>query len=208
MGVARRRASPRRQRDPGARAFSTPAGVRLGLGVEADGVEGFRQSHLQAVKAARAASRTDRSVTRYDEFALEAMAAENETEARSFIARELRGLDGADARSQRLRETLRAYFAAGRTLRLRPLPSGCTNIRWLGGCRQLRTVFGVRSRRGGRSSRLLSGCDVTLARASPRLGIGDRERLCSDRSSMLRASRDTPPTDATVHSFGIISPCA
>jgi PucR C-terminal helix-turn-helix domain/GGDEF-like domain len=93
--------------------FQPPAGVWLGLGVEADGVEGFRQSHLQAVKAARAASRTDRSVTRYDDVALEAMAAENETEARSFIARELRGLDGPDARSQRLRETLRAYFAAG-----------------------------------------------------------------------------------------------
>ena len=52
-------------------------------------------------------------MTHYDEVALEAMAAENETEARSFIARELRGLDGADARSRRLRETLRAYFAAG-----------------------------------------------------------------------------------------------
>jgi DNA-binding PucR family transcriptional regulator len=33
--------------------------------------------------------------------------------ARDFVARELRGLDGGDSRSARLRETLRAYFASG-----------------------------------------------------------------------------------------------
>jgi PucR-like helix-turn-helix protein/diguanylate cyclase with GGDEF domain len=93
-------------------AFRPPPGARIALGSEAWGVEGFRQSHVQALKAARAPFAGDRPLTRYDDIALEAMAAESETEARAFIARELRGLHGADARSRRLRETLRAYFAA------------------------------------------------------------------------------------------------
>ena len=40
------------------------------------------------------------------------LAGQDPQRARAFVGRELRGIDGDDARSQRLRETLRAYFAA------------------------------------------------------------------------------------------------
>jgi DNA-binding PucR family transcriptional regulator len=52
-------------------------------------------------------------VTHYGEVALEALAAGDPDEARAFVVRELRGLEGDDARARRLRETLRAWFAAG-----------------------------------------------------------------------------------------------
>ncbi|HLQ47495.1 MAG TPA: helix-turn-helix domain-containing protein, partial [Candidatus Dormibacteraeota bacterium] len=36
----------------------------------------------------------------------------DEARARAFVSRELRGIDGDDPRSRRLRRTLRAYFAS------------------------------------------------------------------------------------------------
>jgi hypothetical protein len=93
--------------------FEPPPETRLALGAEGSGIEGFRRTHRQAVTAQRAALDTGAPVTRYEDIALEALAAQDEDEAREFIRRELRGLDGDDLRSRRLRETLRAYFSAG-----------------------------------------------------------------------------------------------
>lgn len=78
------------------------------------GTDGFRRSHRQARDAHAVAVRSRRAaLVRYDEVALESLAAADDGRAAAFVARELRGLDGADERSVRLRQTLRAYFGAG-----------------------------------------------------------------------------------------------
>ncbi|HEY8465475.1 MAG TPA: helix-turn-helix domain-containing protein [Solirubrobacterales bacterium] len=85
----------------------------VSAGDPAPGTEGFRRSHAQAREAHAVALRLrPGSVVRYDEVALEALVV-GSPQARAFAERELRGIDGPDARSRRLRETLRAYFAAG-----------------------------------------------------------------------------------------------
>ena len=74
---------------------------------------GFVLSHEQARRAERAGRRSGRPITHYADVALESLAAVDEDAATAFVARELAGLDGDDVRSTRLRETLRAWFAAG-----------------------------------------------------------------------------------------------
>jgi PucR C-terminal helix-turn-helix domain/GGDEF-like domain len=90
-----------------------PDGVALSVGDPAAGTEGFRRSHREAREAHRIALRGggDARVVRYDQVALESLVADDEGRIRDFVSRELRGIDGDDARSHRLRETLRAYFA-------------------------------------------------------------------------------------------------
>ncbi len=88
-------------------------GNGIGVGAEEVGLEGFGRTHRQAVEASHAGVRAVRAVTHYDDVALEALAASDEGAAREFATRELRGLDGDDARGHRLRETLLAYFAHG-----------------------------------------------------------------------------------------------
>jgi hypothetical protein len=90
-------------------------GARISFGEPAAGVEGFRTSHRQARDAHRVALRTGahEQPVRYEDVALESLAGGDDARAAVFVARELRGIDGDDARSRRLRATLRAYFAAG-----------------------------------------------------------------------------------------------
>lgn len=95
------------------RRFRPPPGVRIGVGDQAAGVDGFRRTHAQAEFAHGAAVRRDQPLLAYDAVALEALACGNRDAARAFVARELRGLERDDLRSRRLRATLRAYFAAG-----------------------------------------------------------------------------------------------
>ena len=90
-----------------------PEGAALAFGDDAAGTEGFVLSHEQARRAERAGRRSGRPITHYADVALESLAAADEDAARAFVARELAGLDGDDTRSTRLRETLRAWFAAG-----------------------------------------------------------------------------------------------
>lgn len=89
------------------------AGATLALGAPGHDLAGFRASHAQAREAHRLTLRTHAPVTRYDDVALEALALADEPRAHAFAARELHGIDGADPRSRRLRETLRAWFATG-----------------------------------------------------------------------------------------------
>jgi hypothetical protein len=93
--------------------FVPPEEAGLAFGDEGHGPDGFRTSHRQAVSAQRAGQLSGRAVTHYDDVALEALAAADVEEGRAFVARELRGLAGDDVRSGKLRDTLRAYFAAG-----------------------------------------------------------------------------------------------
>ncbi len=104
-----------------AREFDLPErlpgveGARISFGEPAAGVAGFRTSHRQARDAHRVALRAGArgQPVRYEDVALESLAGGDDARASVFVARELRGIDGGDARSQRLRATLRAYFAAG-----------------------------------------------------------------------------------------------
>jgi hypothetical protein len=93
--------------------LDAPGGATISLGDPAPGVDGFRRSHREARDAHVVALRSGRAVIRYDDVALEALVAGDESRVRAFVARELRGLDGNDVRSRRLRETLRAYFSTG-----------------------------------------------------------------------------------------------
>lgn len=92
-----------------------PAGCVVSLGDPGRATEGFRRSHVQARDAHAVAIRAvaGGQAVRYDDVALESLAGADEARARAFVERELRGLDGADDRSARLRTTLSAYFAAG-----------------------------------------------------------------------------------------------
>ena len=105
-----------RARERAAR-FDPPPGVGMALGIDYPGRDGFRRTHRQALAAYRAALRFDRRLVRYRDIALEFLASRDEEAAREFIAAELRGLAGNDARSRRLRTTLLAYFASGQNAR-------------------------------------------------------------------------------------------
>lgn len=92
--------------------FKPAPGSGLALGLEEHGEHGFQTSHRQAQRARLLAPDTVPSLTRYSDVAVEALSSENPEEARNFIARELGAIDDDSTTSQRIRETLIAYFAA------------------------------------------------------------------------------------------------
>jgi PucR C-terminal helix-turn-helix domain/GGDEF-like domain len=89
-----------------------PAEGRLALGMEGFGEGGFRASHRQAGRARRFASESGPALVRYEDVVVEALACENEDDARAFVAHELSGIADDSTASRRIRETLAAYFAA------------------------------------------------------------------------------------------------
>ena len=89
-----------------------PAGTGLAFGLEAFGETGFRATNRQALRARWVARRAGRSLVFYADVAVEALASDNEADARAFVAHELRGIDDDSAASLRIRETIVAYFAA------------------------------------------------------------------------------------------------
>lgn len=90
--------------------LSPPTDTAVALGDDSHGVDGFRLTHRQAAQAHEIAACAGGRVTLFDALALEALACQAPDAAAHFVARELRGLDGGDRRSVRLRATLRAYF--------------------------------------------------------------------------------------------------
>ena len=90
-----------------------PPGTQLAVGTPGEGVEGFRSSHRQALSTYRIARGTTQPVTTFADVVLLALTLQDPTLAREFVRCELGPLAGDDARSQLLRETLRAYFDAG-----------------------------------------------------------------------------------------------
>lgn len=92
--------------------WEPPAGVRVAVGGPADGIEGFRRAHHEARDADRIASYQEAAVVRYGDIALEALAAQDTTRAREFVAHELGPLLGDGPRERRLLATLEAYFLA------------------------------------------------------------------------------------------------
>jgi hypothetical protein len=92
--------------------FQPPAGSGLAVGLEAFGEVGFRATHRQALNARWIARRIGLPFALYADVAVEALAADNPADARAFVAHELRGIDDDSVASQRIRETIAAYFAA------------------------------------------------------------------------------------------------
>jgi hypothetical protein len=92
--------------------FQPLPGAGIALGLEAFGEAGFRATNRQALRARWVARKTDRSVVFYADVAVEALASDNQVDARAFVAHELRGIDDDSPASQRIRETILAYFAA------------------------------------------------------------------------------------------------
>ncbi len=94
------------------RALQPPAGTGLAFGLEAFGEAGFRATNRQALRARWVARKADRPLVFYSDVAVEALASDNQADARAFVTHELRGIDDDSATSQRIRETIIAYFAA------------------------------------------------------------------------------------------------
>jgi hypothetical protein len=92
--------------------FQPGPGAAVALGMQEFGAQGFRTTHRQAQRARQLAPGGEASLTRYADIAVEALASENASEARSFVARELGVLDDESTRSRQIRATLAAYFAA------------------------------------------------------------------------------------------------
>lgn len=92
--------------------FEVGQGAGIALGLEAYGEAGFCATHRQALRARWVARKTDRPVVFYADVAVEALASDNQADARAFVAHELHGIDDDSATSRQIRETLSAYFAA------------------------------------------------------------------------------------------------
>jgi hypothetical protein len=91
------------------------AGVQLALGTRAPGVAGFRLTHRQAHAALQVSRASPRRVTRFSEVIPECLALQDNALAGSLIAVYLAPLS-ADEDDRKLRETLTAYFGAGRQM--------------------------------------------------------------------------------------------
>jgi len=93
--------------------FTPHGGTFLACGGVAFGEEGFVRTHREALQAYRVAVIGGAPVTRYDDVALEALVVQDERLAREFVERELGSLAAPDAKTARLRTTLRTYFSLG-----------------------------------------------------------------------------------------------
>jgi hypothetical protein len=96
------------------RAFKAfqPARGRIAVGLEGFGEAGFRSTHRQALRARRFSRDPGPALLRFEDIVVEALAIENEDDARAFVAHELRGIEDDSPASRRIRETLSAYFVA------------------------------------------------------------------------------------------------
>jgi hypothetical protein len=90
-------------------------GLRVALGSPGHGVEGFCQSHSEALRARQVAKlqRERSGWTPYVDVALDALTIHDPAEARRFVARELGGLAADDDATLRLRATLRVFLEEG-----------------------------------------------------------------------------------------------
>jgi GGDEF-like domain/PucR C-terminal helix-turn-helix domain len=88
-------------------------GVRLAVGDPAEGLDGFRTSHHEALAAQRVAVLGGGRVTLYREVEVASIATRDLGAARRLVARELGALSADGESTERLRVVLRVYLAAG-----------------------------------------------------------------------------------------------
>ncbi len=108
-----RRGRHGQEQDAWAQGPGAGARTRYAVGEPAWGIEGFRDSHEQALAAHRVAAHLTQPVTRYDDVALEAVLLGDVRAARRFVERELGSLATRDPRTSVLRDTLESYLRAG-----------------------------------------------------------------------------------------------
>lgn len=91
--------------------------VRVALGNPAAGVDGFRTSHREAQAAHDLQDRVldPRQLIRFTDIELAHLLEGHPQAAATLVSRELRGLDGRDANSAQLRQTLRVFLANSRS---------------------------------------------------------------------------------------------
>lgn len=96
------------------------ADVFVAIGRSLAGLEGFRRSHEQALRAQRVAVRMTPApgAITYDGVEVIALLSDDENELREFVARELGALAARDASTARLRETVRVLLEEGGNARL------------------------------------------------------------------------------------------
>ncbi|HWH44017.1 MAG TPA: helix-turn-helix domain-containing protein [Thermoleophilaceae bacterium] len=89
--------------------------IQLACGYSASGVEGFRRSNEEALRAQRVAVQASDSarLVAYPRVEAVALMSHDDAEVRQFIARELQGLAARDASAERLRETVRVFLEEG-----------------------------------------------------------------------------------------------
>lgn len=90
-------------------------GTFVAVGEPGPGLDGFRRSHREALRALRIGMMTGDGVTIYRDVQLETLAFHDERSARELVESVLKRLAGPDRRNQALRETLQAYFRAGQS---------------------------------------------------------------------------------------------
>jgi hypothetical protein len=93
--------------------FEPPAATFVAMGEPAEGPDGFRTTHRQALQAYRVAFVRPQPLTRYREVALEALVMRDLQLVRDFVAYELGPIAADDHRDTVLRATLNAYFQTG-----------------------------------------------------------------------------------------------
>ena len=91
-----------------------PFEVRAAIGTPGGGIEGFRQSHRQALHARRVAG-PSAGVTSYRDVALAALASTDLDHAREFVRAELGALGAGDASTVRIAHTVGVYLQEGRS---------------------------------------------------------------------------------------------
>jgi hypothetical protein len=91
-------------------------GVNLAVGAPGTGVDGFRQSHQEALTARRLAAATGRVMVVYADIDLAVLLTADVELGRRFVERHLKGLIGDGPMMTDLRATLRVYLDAGRGL--------------------------------------------------------------------------------------------
>lgn len=92
-----------------------PVDALVAFGEPGEGLEGFRQTHRQALETHGVARRHALTITRYRDVVLESFALRDERLARQLVEIELGPLGEGD-RATTLRKTLRAYFACAQNV--------------------------------------------------------------------------------------------
>jgi DNA-binding PucR family transcriptional regulator len=89
--------------------------VRVAVGLPAAGVDGFRQSHREAIDAQRLAVSVGSKelFTAYADVELVCLMTRNEEGARGLVERELGGLAAPDSALDRVRETVQLFLSNG-----------------------------------------------------------------------------------------------
>jgi DNA-binding PucR family transcriptional regulator len=97
------------------RVFSIPAGVRVATSGVHRGIEGFVQSHLDAVRTASVMrdQRTSDRVAIYEQVELVALLSRDPDDRDRFVRRVLGPIASTGADAERARQTLRVFLASG-----------------------------------------------------------------------------------------------